>query len=61
MRDEPLAVAAAFESELAELLAPPGRCPEPRRDYLSVAAWVFAVLFGPALITLTVLVVGGMT
>lgn len=56
-----MAVAAAFESELAELLAPPGRCPEPRRDYLSVAAWVFAVLFGPALITLTVLVVGGMT
>jgi hypothetical protein len=30
-------------------------CPEYRRDYVKLAAWVFAVLFGPALAALAVL------
>jgi hypothetical protein len=30
-------------------------CPEYRRDYVKLAAWVFALLFGPALAALGVL------
>ena len=30
-------------------------CPEYRRDYVKMACWAFALLFGPALITLAVL------
>jgi hypothetical protein len=29
-------------------------CPERRRDYVKLAAWVFAVLFGPVLVALGV-------
>jgi hypothetical protein len=29
-------------------------CPEHRRDYVKLAAWVFAVLFGPVLVALGV-------
>jgi hypothetical protein len=58
MRDEPSALAAA-ESKLAELFGPGVSCPEFRRDYLSMAAWVFALLFGPVIVALTALVISG--
>jgi hypothetical protein len=30
-------------------------CPEYRRDYVKLAAWLFAFLFGPALVALAIL------
>jgi hypothetical protein len=36
-------------------LAEPLPCPEYHRDYVKIAAWVFAFLFGPALVALAVL------
>jgi hypothetical protein len=29
-------------------------CPQASRDYLKLAAWMFALLFGPALVALVV-------
>jgi hypothetical protein len=34
-------------------------CPESRYDYLRIAAWFVALLFGPVLVALTVLIVSG--
>jgi hypothetical protein len=37
------------------------RCPEPRRDYLRIAAWLLALTFGPALTAVAVLIVVWLT
>jgi hypothetical protein len=39
--------------------SPAARLPEYRRDYLRLAAWLFAVLFGPAIIALCVILATG--
>ena len=64
MVDEPLALAARTELGGADLFEPPvspvearDPWPVPRRDYVRVAAWVFAFFFGPALAALAVLMV----
>jgi hypothetical protein len=65
MLDERLVTATA-EPEFAPLFAPragcpefqrnySAGCPEFQRDYVRLAAWVFAVLFGPALAAMAVL------
>jgi hypothetical protein len=36
-------------------VAEPWSCPEYGRDYVKLAAWIFALLFGPALVALAVL------
>ena len=54
MFDERLVTATA-EPEFAELFAPRAGCPEVRHDYVKLAAWVFAVLFGPALAAMALL------
>jgi len=60
MRDERRALAAA-EAEFAERFAPRASCSAFGRDYLKLAVWAFALLFGPALVALTVLIVSGLT
>jgi hypothetical protein len=54
MLDERLVTATA-EPEFVPLFAPRAGCPEFQRDYVRLAAWVFAVLFGPALAAMAVL------
>lgn len=56
--DQPLAQTAAEQTAPLRLtLVEGGLYAGRRHDYLKAAAWLFALLFGPALIALAVLIV----
>jgi hypothetical protein len=59
MSEKPVAL-GPLERELAELFARPGWRAAPRHDYVKLGAWLFALLFGPALLTVTALIISGL-